>query len=352
MDKQRLQDLVIEAARMAPSADNSQPWQLRLQDQTISVHHRPTGGTDPFGPHGHATLISVGAVAENLSQILSESGQSINICDLEGGAPYFSISMPQHAAASSPQDFALFARGTNRFPYAKTPPDTNLLQHISQLHEPLVRTQLLLASDKRNTFSDIVETCCKARFCNRELHEWLMSSLRFTTTEIDQGDGLALNTINLPPGGGLFMQWIRPWQRMNLLNKIGAFKLMAINEAQLLRNAPLIIAIQGEDTPNGTFAAGRLMERVWILLNQSGWAVHPYYVITDQETRLQSRQIPVDWEKPVAQAINETRALLSLKPGERLHMAMRVGKPTKTPPRSLRLPVSQIFPITAGSRQS
>lgn len=139
------------------------------------------------------------------------------------------------------------------------------------------------------------------------------------------------------------MQWIRPWRRMNLLNKMGTFKLMAINEAQLLRNAPMIIAIAGEDSPHGAFAAGKLMERVWIQLNQLGWAVHPYYVVTDQESRLQSRQIPPRWEKPVANAINDARALLCLKPGERLHMAMRVGRPTKTPPRSLRLPAGQIF---------
>lgn len=336
-------DLVVEAARMAPSADNSQPWQLRLLDQTISVHHRPTNGPDPFGTNGHATLISIGAVAENLSQILPASSQSINICDLERGAPYFTISIPEHAPERSSADFALFIRGTNRFPYAKIPPNADLLHAISQQQESLVRTQVLLAPDQRKGFSDIVETCCKARFCNRELHEWLMASLRFSKTEIEQGDGLALNTINLPPGGNLFMQWIRPWRRMNLLNKMGTFKLMAINEAQLLRNAPMIIAIAGEDSPHGAFAAGKLMERVWIQLNQLGWAVHPYYVVTDQESRLQSRQIPPRWEKPVANAINDARALLCLKPGERLHMAMRVGRPTKTPPRSLRLPAGQIF---------
>lgn len=352
MDKQHLQDLVVEAARTAPSADNSQPWQLRLLDQTLSVSHRPTGGTDPFGANGHATLISIGAVAENLCQILPESRALMSVCDLGGGVPYFSIPIPKDAAERSADDYPLFKRGTNRFPYAKTPPNKELLQAISQQQEPLVRTQFLLAPDERKAFSDVVEICCKARFCNRELHEWLMASLRFSKTEIERGDGLALNTINLPPGGNLFMQWIRPWQRMNLLNKMGAFKLMAINEAQLLRNSPMIIAIRGEDSPEGAFTAGKLMEKVWIQLNQLGWAVHPYYVVTDQESRLQSRQIPEDWEKPVANAINATRALLCLKSGERLHMTLRVGKPTKTPPRSLRLPVGQISVSSGSQKQS
>lgn len=352
MDKKRLQDIAAEAARVAPSADNSQPWQLHLLDQTIAVSHRPTGGTDPFGANGHATLISIGAVAENLCQILPESRSSLSISDLESGAPYFSISIPTNPAARSPEDHPLFTRTTNRFPYAKTPPNSELLQAISEQQEPLVRARTLFASDEKKAFSDIVETCCKARFCNRELHEWLMASLRFSKEEIEQGDGLALNTINLPPGGNLFMQWIRPWHRMNLLNKMGAFKLMAINEAQLLRNAPMIIALLGEDTPTGAFAAGKLMEKVWILLNQLGWAVHPYYVVTDQESRLQSRQIPEEWEQPVTKAIDDARTLLTIKPGERLHMAMRVGKPTRTPPRSLRLPASQISTYPNSDQQS
>lgn len=343
-----LLELAIEAARMAPSADNSQPWHIRLRDQMLSVHHRPSGGEDLFGSSGHATLLGIGAMAENLSQIFPNPQQAINIVDLELGAPYFTLAVPLQDSVASKADFALFLRHTNRFHYTKTPPDAELLEKISQQREPLAQTQLLFTPKDRRTFSDITEICCKARFCNRDLHEWLMGSLRFSENEIKQGDGLAINTINLPPGGNLFMQWIRPWKRMAALNKLGAFKFMAKTEASLLRSAPLIVLITGENSPRGAFSAGMLMERTWILLNQLGWAAHPYYVVTDQESRLQTGKIPKDWTHPVKQAIDEARALINLKEGERIHMALRVGKPTKSPPLSLRRPVDQVL-LTDGN---
>lgn len=341
-------ELAIEAARAAPSADNSQPWQIRLIDQTLSVHHHPSSKNDPFGPSGHATLLSIGAMAENLEQLLSGTHQSISIVDLKLGAPYFTSPLPPEVRAVKKDDFALFLRHTNRFPYAKTLPDTGLLEKIAQQQEPLAQTHLLRTQKDREAFSDIVETCCQARFCNRDLHEWLMNSLRFSDHEIKQGDGLAINTINLPPGGNLFMQWIRPWERMATLNQFGAFKFMAKTEAALLRSAPLIILITGEDSSHGAFSAGKLMERTWILLNQLGWAVHPYYVVTDQESRLKNAHMPKDWTPPVAQAIDRAMKLTGLKPGERIHMALRVGIPKKTPPRSLRRPLNNIL-IVEGS---
>lgn len=343
-----LLELAIEAARVAPSADNSQPWHIRLLDQTLSVHHRPSSGEDPFGPSGHATLLSMGAMAENLSQIFPNGRQSISVVDLKSGAPYFTLAIPSQDRVASKADFALFSRHTNRFHYTRTPPDAELLEKISQQQEPLAQTHLLLTPEDRRAFSDIAEICCRARFCNRDLHEWLMASMRFSESEIKQGDGLAINTINLPPGGNLFMQWIRPWKRMAALNKLGAFRFMAKTEASLLRSAPLVLLITGEDSHRGAFSAGMLMERTWILLNQSGWAVHPYYVVTDQESRLQTGKIPKDWAMPVKQAIGAARTLINLKEGERIHMALRVGKPTKSPPLSLRRPIDQVL-LTEGN---
>lgn len=343
-----LLELAIEAARVAPSADNSQPWHIRLRDRALSVYYHPSSGEDPFGPSGHATLLSIGAMAENLSQVFPDTRQSINIVDLKSGAPYFTLAIPSQDSAASNAKLALFSRHTNRFPYAKTSPDAELLEKISQQQEPLAQTHLLLTPKDRRAFSDIAEICCRARFCNRDLHEWLMASLRFSENEIKQGDGLAINTINLPPGGNLFMQWIRPWKRMAALNKLGAFRFMAKTEASLLRSAPLVLLITGEDSPRGAFSAGMLMERTWILLNQSGWAVHPYYVVTDQESRLQTGKIPQEWAMPVKQAIGGARTLISLKDGERIHMALRVGKPTKSPPPSLRRPIDQVF-LTDGN---
>lgn len=335
--------LALEAARAAPSADNSQPWQLLWDGAQLAVHYRPHPGLDPFGLGGHATLISIGALSENLTQALPDICARFGLSDLKGGAPYFVLPLGQESLPDNAAELPLFQRHTNRHPFGQQKPDTALLDDLARLVEPSVRLLPLIAPRDRASFADLAGTCCEARFCNRELHEWLMGSLRFSAAEVARGDGLDLATLHLPPGGKLFMQLIRPWNRMALLNRVGAYRFMAAAEVQLLRQAPLILAVVGPNSPEGSFAAGRLMERAWIRLNQLGWAVHPYYVVADQETRLLSGRLPDAWKAPVAEALSELPALLGLGAGDRLHMALRVGRPTRTPQRSRRLPLEAIF---------
>lgn len=337
---------VLEAANHAPSADNSQPWQLNWDGNMLTVHFRPHPGIDPFGPGGHATLLSIGALAENLAQALPEQTETICVNDLTRGAPYFSIRVDQTPAPSIHTEPALFKRHTNRYRFGSELPDADLLRGVLGLADSPTKLHEVITHHDRGIFADLTQTCCKARFCNRELHDWLMGSLRFSDMEADKGDGLDIATLDLPPGGGWFMKMIRPWPRMALLNTVGMYHLMALAEALPLRQAPLIIAISGPDSPEGAFAAGRSMERIWIHLNQLGWAVHPYYVVADQETRLRAGLLPDEWKMPIVEALDKLVALLELKPGNRLHMALRVGRPTRTPKRSRRLPIERIYTDT------
>lgn len=339
--------LALEAARAAPSADNSQPWQLRWDGARLSVHYRPHPGIDPFGPGGHATLIGVGAVAENLCQAIAPNASQPMPGNLATGSPYFSLPLPEHDRPATEAGLPLFNRHTNRFPYGQRTFSSASMDGLAAMAQSPARLVPLAAAADREAFSTVAKVCCQARFCNQELHEWLMGSLRFTEEDAARGDGLDVATLHLPPGGASFMQAIRPWQWMAALNRLGIFRLMALTEIQPLRKASLILCVVGSDTPAGAFAAGRLMERAWIHLNQMGWAVHPYYVVADQQTRLTNGRLPDAWREPVSQALADLPPLLNLGTDERLHIALRVGWPTKQVRRSRRLPVDLIFGTTA-----
>lgn len=333
--------LLAEAARAAPSADNSQPWQFRGDSGGFSCHYRERPGLDPFGPGGHATLLSVGAVAENLVQLLS--GQSpLQIDDLVTGRPYFTLPVPESEVGDRGTSHPLFARHTNRFPYRPEPMPEQLANELGAMTEGSARLVLLSEKAERIQFADIAKTCCQARFCNRELHDWLMGSLRWTKEQSRSGDGLDIDTLALPPGGRSLMRFIRPWQRIAFLNRLGLYRLMANADVQPLRRGPMIACIVGNDTPRDSFSAGRLMQRAWILLNDRDWAVHPYYVIADQHCRLRQGSIPAPWPEPVGKALARLAALLRLTAGEQIHMSFRIGLPTKRAPRSGRVPLDRV----------
>ncbi|HRY15885.1 MAG TPA: hypothetical protein P5330_08440, partial [Candidatus Competibacteraceae bacterium] len=167
-------------------------------------------------------------------------------------------------------------------------------------------------------------------------------SLRYTEPEIAQGDGLDINTLHLPPGGRHFLRFIGDWRRMEILNRFGAYKAMAHIEAQLIQRGPAIAAIIAPTDYDACLAAGRLLTRVWTALNQQGIAVHPYYVVADQLQRLRDGVVPAHLTDQAHAIQRDCQDFLQLNPGETLHIFLRLGYPTRNPPRSRRRPLAEV----------
>lgn len=321
----------IDLAVTAPSADNSQPWRFSRQDDRWAVSYSHLGTKDLFGPSGHASLLSTGALNYNLDQICGPN--NTRSCVDSDGNWRLSFLLP--AQISETVEATLRRRHTNRHPFTGAihgPPvalssdqDQIKVQFIS---EPAVIRQIAKA----------VKICSEIRFHNQALHEWLFSSLRWTPSEVAKGDGLDLRTLHLPPGGGLFMRFISSWQRMQLLNALGFSKLMALIDSQPVREAPALMVISSKQDPQLTWQAGKMLAEAWTKLNHIGVAVHPYYVITDISNRLQNNKLD-DADIPAAKAaLLMTRQALKLEDDELPHIVLRIGYPTVTPELSKRKP--------------
>jgi len=237
---------------------------------------------------------------------------------------------------------ALFTRHTNRHAYAKTPvPDATLAQ-LAGLREQAARIMLIRQAEEIRELAALTEAASRARFRTAEIHEWFAASLRFTPEEAAPGDGLDVRTFDLPLGGVALLRYIAPWHRLERLNRIGAYRLLAAIEGAPIGKAPLLVAIVAEDS----FSAGRLMQRAWIQLNAQGLAAQPYYVIPDQIQRLHAGTVPEPLRESVRAIDADVRSLLELSTTETLRMILRVGRPTRDAIRSLRLPLERV--MTAG----
>lgn len=341
-------DLFIRAAASAPSPDNAQHWAFRVDLNVVTVMHRRSAAIDPFGPVGHATLMGVGAMYENVLQAAQAVGTELPVWQpvpTEPGNGYFTFPLA-HKASESFERLPLFQRHTNRFAFTRKPLPDGLLK-ASDVQFDGARLVCVSDTDGLSMLGNVARVCCEARFCDRELHEWLMSSIRFTPGEAATGDGIDIATIALPPGGAQFMRFIRPWHRMAALNRLHVYKLMAQQEVMKLRNASALLCLVGESSSTGALAAGALMERVWIALNAAGWGVHPYYVIADQQSRQDDGRGLPEWRDGIADALTRLNAHLGLGQSERLHMVLRVGWPKHpNPPKSRRLPIAGLIHVT------
>jgi hypothetical protein len=156
-------------------------------------------------------------------------------------------------------------------------------------------------------------------------------------------DGLDVSTLDLPPGGGLFLKLIADWKRMALLNRIGIYRLLSAIDARPVGRAPALLAIISQRDCRSVVDAGRLTTRAWISLNAQGVGVHPYYVVADQLHRLATDKVP---RKLIGQAqaiARQSHELFELADDETLQMLLRIGCPMRDPVRSRRVPIEKVF---------
>lgn len=343
---------LLEAAHRAPSADNMQPWRFHVSGERLTLVYDPTRERSPImGPSRHITLLSMGAVIENVAQVADASGVALEALEANpAGEPtvYFSAKMksPGRASPEELRSHPLFRRQTNRHPYRSDPLPEDTVRALGALRQRGARVVAITDREMVRRLAISVRVASEARFRTRELHDWLMASLRATPEDVARGDGLDLRTLHLPPGGGLLLRGLADWGRMCAFNRVGGYRLLAGIEAGLLGKAPALLAVVGPARPADALDAGRLMERAWLLLTGRDVAAQPYYVLPEQLQRLADGKALPEFTHRLTETERAVRDALLLAPGEVLHMLLRVGYPKEAAVRSLRLPLESVVSIS------
>jgi hypothetical protein len=335
-------------ANAAPSADNSQPATMRWDGSTLAIAYAPRHpATNVFGADSHATLLAVGGLIENLQRTLDANAVATQWrFGAPGEQPYATLT-PGALPATLKAPAGLLERHTDRLAYRRGALPADLLARVGAAREGAAAVTALTSAGDIATVARMVRQCSEARFCNEQLHRWLFGSLRATPTEVAAGDGLDMRTLGLPPGGKTLMKLISDWPRLQRLNGIGLYKMLALAEIKLIAKAPAVLCLTGAPGRAGTLDAGRLLTRVWSELNLAGVAVQPFYVVTDQLNRLAEGTLAAGFDARVAAVETDMRRLLALGEGQQLHMMLRIGYPAGTPVRSRRLPLAGVFADTS-----
>jgi hypothetical protein len=339
--------LLVRAGCHAPSADNSQPWRFEWDGRTLTLRLDQQRGGSGLGLEHPANLMAMGAAVENLVQAAAAvglPGSAVRLGLGRDGEPFATIASDGAVALSrNAAGLPLFRRHTNRGSYLSTALDPALSARLASMTEGDARAMVASGASERQCLVNLVKDASEVRFQTEEIHRWLGASLRFTREEVERGDGLDVATLMLPPGATGLLKFSLDWKRMALLNRLGAYKLFAVLEAAMLKQCGTILTIVGTADRGGAVAAGRLLERVWIALNEAGLAVHPYYVLSDQLYRLRADRVAGKLRPAVTALANRTAALLG-SPEETIFMLLRVGLPRQVElVRSRRLPESVTF---------
>lgn len=328
---------LARAAAAAPSADNSQPWQLAYCAPELTIRYAERVAGKTFPADHHATLLAIGALIENLYAAASVMHVGIERVEAGPGA-YLKFRLDGSRALPLADTHPLFSRHTNRFPYKRDALSVAVLDEISALREGLAGLRVFTDSSEIRLLARATNLSSQVRFQTREVHELLAHSLRFDPTDVARGDGLDVSSFDLPPGGRLLLSITRDWRTMARLNRLGIYRVFAAAESKPVAHAPAVIAVVGGETPD----AGRLMQRCWTILNAAGLALQPHYVVADQLLRRQLKTMP----EPHKQLLRPVAELAAKLFGtSQLHIMLRCGYATRSAPRSRRLALTELFGV-------
>ena len=335
----------------APSADNSQPWHFSWDGSSLLIKYDTTRVENKtFPASSPATLLSLGTAIENISLVSNDyniaNDLSIDFQNLSATHVEAVIELKatdQLTFLDLPNSHPVINRHTNRFSFLKKPLPKTTKNHLRAINKDSARLLIIEEQNQVNQIGDLVKLASNIRFQTKEVHEWLGKSLRFSEEDVKKADGLDVRTLDLPPGGSAFLKFISSWNRMKLLNQIGAYRLLAKIDAAPIKAAPALLAIIAPSTPQGALHAGMLMCNAWTYLNKEDIAVHPYYVVADQLARLRENSVPEQLISNAQDIEKRCQKVLDIKEGETLHMLLRVGYPKRAPTRSLRLPEELVF---------
>lgn len=285
---------LLEAAIRAPSGDNAQPWAFSCEGDTIRVYLDEEADRSFFNVRQVASIISCGAVIENISVAASALGFAARISYVpEPGLPTLmaAIRLEPGQNAPDPLNEALWTRYTNRKFFDRRPLDQGILEAAGAAADSIEGARLHVVTElkDRKRLGSVIYRADRIRTEHRPLHEHLMKMIRFTDEEAEEKrDGFPLKNLEAGLAGEWFLRFARPWAVMRIMNAMGAARMVAHHSRKALRSAPAAALVTVPGTRTEDFLkGGRALQRVWLTLTRQGLCFQPMTAITLFRTRWQ-----------------------------------------------------------------
>ena len=330
---------LAKAAICAPSADNSFPFRLEIEDGRLLVF----AGERFSKAHDSRKVldcIGLGASIENIAVIASESGLVIET-DWAARFPdselLVSIRIKSTGCDTDPLAPAVSMRCTNRRLFSHPGLSADLREELSKQMPTESSTNWLWLDQRRQRHRlCMIGMLAEAqRFSSEPLHKELFGSIRWDVGWSNSApEGIPPAATELPALERQFFALLRHWSLARGFSLIGGHWLVAFRAVSLpLLLAPNICVITTKRHDMfGFIAAGRTMQRVWLYATIKGFSVQPYAApplyahvrFPGLSTAIQSR-LRAKWSELVGDPLPV--------------MLLRIGSASPPSVRSQRLPI-------------
>lgn len=355
---------LVRAAVLAPTPHNNQPWRFSVGDGRLEIH-LDTERTLPSDLFGMLDMLGIGGAIENACIAARDMGLQPDV-EYGPGAVLPDRGTPQPVATigfePGGQPDPLFpylqTRYTSRKQFDVTPLSESQIDRLS--HEtsgfPGLQLDWVTEREQIQQFSRIVHRLDMIRSKIETMHHELYHYLRLSSKEVEQTrDGLDVRTAELPPGGCALLRWLRPWSRMQWMDRLGLTRLFAnVVATSVRRSGALGVLSVSEPTQDLSLDGGRLLQRIWLAAEAEGLAMQPIGIppiFFGHVQVLKGERLPTNVVQPIQKLIDQYNGLVPRAAGRVMLTPFRVGIAPRAKIRALRRPAEEVFTYPEGERE-
>jgi len=274
---------VLEAAIMAPSGENAQPWHFVVHraHRTIDVFVSADRDQSLYGWGNRASYVAIGAALENMRIAASDIGLSAHIELLPNPSQELFAARVTLAQGASRDPFAdqIIQRTTNRKPYDKKPLTETEQRVLFDATTGLNGTlKLFTGRADIKALAEVGSTNELIMLNNPILHSFFFSHINWTKEEdMKKKAGFFIDTLELPPPARMGFRVMSNWSRARFLNQyLGFNTFIAKQNAALYATASAIgVVVSPNESAHEALASGMFVERMWLAATAQGLSIQP-----------------------------------------------------------------------------
>jgi hypothetical protein len=355
VDQDRLRE-IIEAACLAPSGGNSQPWKFLFQDNYLYIFHDPYFSYSLLDFNNLGSYISFGAMLENIEIKSASLGLSVkeDIFPLKEDLRLIAAICFENTNPSNRYIHLaplIGERLTNR-----TVSERKLLNEedksaFKAIASSIPGANLQLFDDEQtlHEFAEILTNTERIRFLHPQGHyDTFVTELRFSQEEVEKSrDGMDIQTLNVSQSDIAALRIAKDPAAVAFLHKLekgSGFK--KITRKNVLAASSIgVITMNGRDAVH-FLEGGRSLERIWLEANHRKISLQPISQIIFMTELLMTRGKTYfnSYEQQELAAINKKlEKIINVDDSRAPVFVFRLCYADAPKTRSLRKSIDQVF---------
>lgn len=262
---------ILERAILAPSGDNLQPWHFVVRDENLELWNVPSRDPTPHDFDERASLISCGAVLENIRL-------AAGACNLQAHISYFPNASSKNHVASvrfvsqpsliHPLSHFIEKRCSNRKPYLRKPlTNSEQMALTNQKTYAELNVEVTLATEPEHIriLAYVAALYERLIFGNQILHTSFFDHISHSGDSLSRQKGLYAPTLEL----SMFERWslhvLKFWPITLGASYLGLDNFIAFKGARKYASSGAIGGLIMKDLSSESFVkAGEALQRLWL----------------------------------------------------------------------------------------